>query len=231
MKKNLLKTTIVAGILMMVGTANAQLTYFARGGMNLSNMIVLDETGAEQKGLSNRTGFQIGGGVDYALNDNMGIELSAMYALRGATFNYDETDATLGMQIKFDSKIALHYLEIPINFRYSVEAGSGKLNILAGPKLGFGMSGKWTGTSSTTFLGQTTTGTIDEDMTFGSNDTNDFKTLDFSVGLGVGYEISKFHFMASYHYGLMNIATNPVDKESNKQNMLSFSVGYRFNED
>ena len=228
MKKNLLKTTIVAAIMMMMGTAKAQLTYFARGGMNVSNMTVLDPDGSKVDGISSRIGYQIGGGVDFALNDNMGVELSAMYALRGATYSMNDVDATTGIGVKLDSKIALHYIEIPINFRYSLEMGEGKLNILAGPKLGFGMTGNWTGTSTVTFMGQTESSNIDEKMTFGSADTSDFKTLSLSAGISVGYEISNFHFLASYHYGLTNDANKPENKESTIQSMIGLSVGYRF---
>ncbi len=228
MKKQLLKTTMIAVITVVIGTAKAQLSYFGRAGMNLSSVTVLDEQGAEEKGFSNRIGFQIGGGVDYSLNDNMGVEISALYAQRGTTYAISETDAGTGMVIDFDTKMTFHYIDIPINFRYSVEMGDGKLNILAGPKFGLGLSGKWTGTSKVSFLGQNMTSNIDEDLSFGSSDTNDLKTLDLGVGLGVGYEISNFHFVASYHYGFTNHDNSATGKESMKQNMISFTVGYRF---
>ena len=80
------------------------------------------------------------------------------------------------------------------------------------------------------FLGQNLSSDINEDLTFGSSDTDNLKRLDLAVGIGVGYEISNFHFVASYHYGFTNHENAPTGKESMKQNMIAFTVGYRFDQ-
>ena len=230
MNKKILKITILAAFTMLIGNSSAQFTYFARGGMNFSSMVVIDPDGVSEKGLTNLAGFQIGGGVDYALNDNMGIELSALYAQRGSNYNSTSTDGTLGIESILTSKISLNYIDIPLNFRYSTEVGPGKLNILVGPKFGIGLSGNWKGDVKSSFMGQTNSVAIDEKMTFGSNDTNQFKTLDMGIGFGLGYEIEKFHFQATYTYGLTNHVNNPEKSEKVTQNMIAITVGYRFND-
>ena len=230
MNKNILKITMLAAFTMFIGKSSAQLTYFVRGGMNLSSMVSMDPDGKTDDDLTSRVGFQIGGGIDYALNDNMGIELSALYAQRGTTFNVSSADAALGIQTNLTSKINLNYIDIPLNFRFSTEVGPGKLNILVGPKFGIGLSGNWKGDIKSTFMGQTNSSTLNEKMTFGSHDTCEFKTLDIGIGFGLGYEIEKFHFQATYTYGLTNHVNNPVKSEKVSQNMIAISVGYRFND-
>ena len=79
-------------------------------------------------------------------------------------------------------------------------------------------------------MGQSNSKAIDEKLTFGSNDTCDFKTLDMGVGFGLGYEIEKFHIQASYTYGFTNHIPNPERSEKGTQNMIAISVGYRFND-
>jgi len=229
MNKKILKITILAAFTMLIGRSSAQLTYFARGGMNLSSMVAIDPDGKSDENFSSRVGFQIGGGIDFVINDNMGIELSALYAQRG--FNYNRSESiSQGGELNLIYKYTMNYIDIPLNFRYSREVGSGKLNILVGPKFGIGLSGNVKGDMKATIMGQTQLlKSIDQKLTFGSNDTC-IKTLDIGLGFGLGYEIEKFHFQAMYTLGLTNNVNNPTKSEKTTQNMIAFSVGYRFND-
>lgn len=227
MKRKLLKFTLVAGVVVMTQVASAQ-TFFARGGMNVSSIAYTKGDGTIDNSFSSKVGFQIGGGADLSLGDNIGVEAALLFTLRGSNFSMKETDP---ISIESTGAMSLNYIDIPINFRYSAEIGDGKLNIYAGPKLGIGLSGKFKGETKMTYLGNTGTTAYDNEVSFGSSDTNDFKRLDISMGIAAGYEIEKFHFLASYHYGLTNHIHNPVDKESVLQNMFTISVGYRFNEE
>jgi len=229
MNKKILKITILAAFTMLIGKSSAQLTYFARGGMNLSSIVSIDADGVAEKNLSTRVGFQIGGGVDFTLNKNFGVEFSALYAQRGANFNFTSSLGP-GFDVSMTEKITMNYIDIPLNFRFSTKVGPGKLNILVGPKFGIGMSGSVKGEMKSSVMGQSNTTAIDEKLAFGSNDTSDFKTLDIGLGFGLGYEIEKFHIQASYTYGLTNHVPNPERSEKGTQNMITISVGYRFND-
>lgn len=147
---------------------------------------------------------------------------------RGYTYNFTKTNSQ-GIEINLTSKYNLNYIDIPLNFRFSTEVGPGKLNVLVGPKFGIGLSGNWKGVVKSSFMGQTFSENIDQKVTFGSNDTCT-KTLDIGVGFGLGYEIEKFHFQAMYTLGLTNNVNNPTKSEKTTQNMIAFSVGYRFND-
>ncbi len=227
MKRKLLKITLVSCVALFAQGSSAQ-TFFARGGMNVSNINYIKGDGTQDNSFTSKVGFQIGGGADLALGDNMGVEASLLFTLRGTNFSMSETDP---IQISSEGEMNLNYIDIPINFRYSAEVGDGKLNIYLGPKLGIGLNGNFKGETKMTYLGNTGTTSYDNKVSFGSSDTNDFKTLDLSLGFGIGYEIEKFHIVASYNYGLTNHIHKPVDKESVLQNMFAITLGYRFNEE
>ena len=167
--------------------------------------------------------FAVAAGLGYSLsvyNQNLGIFESNT----GTTYEILNTE---GVSVSKD-KLSLHYVDLPISFVYSVNAGSGKLNIGAGPKFGLGLSGKYKYTSKVTAMGQTDETTSEDKITFGSSDTSDFKTLDLSFGTTISYEIANFHFGVQYYYGLTNHFTNPTGKEAVTQNMTSIIVGYKF---
>jgi len=229
MKKTLLKTTMVAAFTMLMGTASAQLTYFAKAGLNLNNLVISDADGKDPGWFKTGYGMQIGGGVYYELNDNMGIEAGLGYSQRGASTDLSESIAGIGT-MKITGSMLLHYIDIPLSFKYGIEVGDGKLNIGIGPKLGLGLSGNWKTTATTDFMGQTQTTESDQKMYFGSDDTSNFKFIDLSLGTSVSYEISNFEFGASYHYGLTNHENNPTNQESTKQSMLTIFLAYRFND-
>lgn len=171
-------------------------------------------------------GMQIGGGVDFALNENMSIEGGISYSQRGAKIDMT-TDIGFGTVVT-TGDVTLHYLDIPISFKYSVDAGPGKLMFAAGPKFGIGMSGKSKSTSKIDFMGTTQESTDETTLTFGSADTSSFKRIDLSIGTSVGYEISNLQFGASYYYGLTNHFNAPINKESMVQNMVTIFVAYKF---
>ena len=50
---------------------------------------------------------------------------------------------------------------------------------------------------------------------------NQFMSGDFSVVVGAGVDVSKFHFSARYNLGVVNVA----DGGDFKNNMLTFSAG------
>ena len=214
---------------MLMGTANAQLTYFAKAGLNLNDLLLTEADGKDPGLFQTGIGMQIGGGALFSLNDNMGIEAGLAYSQRGASTDYSSDIAGIGT-MKITGSMLLHYIDIPVSFKYSQEVGSGKLNIALGPKIGIGLSGKWSTTATTDFMGQTQSNKSDEEMVFGSADTAQFNRLDFSVGSSVSYEISNFEFGASYYYGLTEHYKNAKDKESLKQNMVTIFLAYRFND-
>lgn len=226
MKKNLLKTAMLASVFTIMGAANAQMSFFGRVGLNLNDLVLLDGDGKAVEFYKTGVGMQIGGGVDYEINDNMGIEAGLAYSQRGASI--DNTMDLGGITATTTGSMTLHYIDIPVSFRYSSAAGSGILNVGIGPKIGLGLSGKNKYTTKVNSMGQTQEQTGEDDITFGDGVNSDFKTLDLSFGTSIGYEISNIHFGVQYYYGLTNHIGNPTSKESVTQNMATVFVGYTF---
>ncbi len=144
-------------------------------------------------------------------NNKMKVGLVA-----GAEFGYN-FDESMGVTIgalysmqgsgikHIDDKFKLDYLNIPILFNYNIIPG---LAVKAGVQPGFRMSAK-----------------------LGDDDVKDlFKTFDFSIPLGLSYEISDFVIDARYNLGVSNILDEsdgwePDGKAHNSVIMLT--VGYK----
>lgn len=104
-----------------------------------------------------------------------------------------------------EQDMKLDYLNVPIMAKYYLFEG---FSIQAGPQVGFLMSAK------------------DEDT-----DVKDsFKSIDFALNGGVGYELPLgVFFQARYSAGLANIADGEgSDDYSINNNVISLSVGYKF---
>ncbi len=226
MKKQLLKTTMIASILLMMGSANAQMTFFGRTGLNLNDLVLLDGEGKAVEIYKTGVGIQLGGGVDFEINDQMGVEVGLGYSQRGASV--ENTIETGGLTATTTGSMTLHYIDLPVSFRYSSDLGSGRLSFGFGPKIGLGLSGTEKYTSKVTSMGVTQESSAEADVTFGDGKTSDFKTMDLSIGTSVSYEISNIHFGVQYYYGMTNHLGEPTDKESVSQNMSSIIIGYRF---
>jgi hypothetical protein len=226
MKKNLLKSTLVAAIMLIMGSANAQMTFFGRTGLNLNDLVLLDGEGKTVEIYKTGIGIQLGGGVDFEINDQMGVEVGLGYSQRGASV--DNTIETPGLTATTTGSMTLHYIDLPVSFRYSSNMGSGRLNFGFGPKIGLGLSGTEKYTTKVTSMGVTQESTAEESVSFGDGKTSSFKTIDLSIGTSVSFEISNIHFGVQYYYGMTNHLGEPTDKESVSQNMASIIVGYRF---
>ena len=100
-----------------------------------------------------------------------------------------------------DDKQKLDYLNIPLLFNYYVAPG---FALKAGVQFGFLTSAK-----------------------SGSYDIKDAcKKTDFSIPLGLSYEISDFVIDARYNLGLSNIAKNSGSKKA-KNSVIMLTVGYK----
>jgi hypothetical protein len=109
-----------------------------------------------------------------------------------------------------DLKIKLDYINLPIMAKYMVAEG---FSLEGGPYVGFAIN------REASFDGDS----VDLD--------DEFKSLDYGVGLGAGYELdSGLMFSLRYNLGLANIA-DEFDGEdfSINNNVLQVSVGYKFN--
>lgn len=104
-----------------------------------------------------------------------------------------------------DAKVNLEYINIPILANYYVAKG---LAIKAGIQPGFNVKAEQEYTLANV--------NVEADL--------DANTVDFSIPVGISYEISDFVIDARYQWGLTKIA----DGADSKNSVFMISVGYKF---
>ena len=203
MRKKLFLVLSVA--LLSVAYVNAQFTFGARAGLNLTNF-----TGSDWKDLTDgeskfKPGFQLGVVGEYALSDVLAIQPGLIFAQQGA-FLYKDSDFTWGM--------TLNYLQVPINIQYKLDLGGMSLLLQAGPYLGYGINGERKG------------GILSRDIKFGSGHDADLKAFDLGLGIGAGVQFSSFQVSLGYNLGLTNL--NPIDIGKTQNYGFALTLTYLF---
>lgn len=127
MKK--LLTLAVLVLSMVAATANAQVKFGVKGGLNVTNMS-LDQSVLDA---DNRAGWFIGPTIKVSLPlTGLAVDASALYDQRSAKIGYTVENETYGETAKQQS------IQIPINLRYGVGLGSvASVFAFAGPQFGF----------------------------------------------------------------------------------------------
>lgn len=160
---------------------------------------------------SMKPGLNIGVAGEVMMTERFAIEPGVFYSMQGTK---DKESGTT-MKIKND------YLNIPVLFKCYVYEG---FNLFAGPQLGFKVSSKIKASQSGTSVST-------------SEGSDLFKTVDFSIVLGAGYQ-SPMGFLVSLNYNIGLTNTINKDKfssllgttvdETCRNGVLQLNVGWRF---
>jgi len=206
-----MKKLILCGAIALFGflSANAQEVKFgAKAGVNLATI------GGDVEDADGRTSFHVGGVAEIMISDKFSVQPELLYSAQGLQSEYTET--IFGSDVKFEEKLKLDYINLPIMAKFYVAEG---LSIEAGPQVGFLISAESEVEAS--FEGDSENQT--EDVKDG------FKSVDFAAGIGLGYKLdSGLNFSARYTLGLANIAEDAADDFSIQNNVLQVSLGYMF---
>ena len=206
-----MKKVILCGAIALFGflSANAQEVKFgAKAGVNLATI------GGDVEDADGRTSFHVGGVAEIMISDKFSVQPELLYSAQGLQSEYTET--IFGSDVKFEEKLKLDYINLPIMAKFYVAEG---LSIEAGPQVGFLISAESEVEAS--FEGDSENQT--EDVKDG------FKSVDFAAGIGLGYKLdSGLNFSARYTLGLANIAEDAGDDFSIQNNVLQVSLGYMF---
>ena len=136
--KKIIATLMFAAALMTAGTADAQVKFGLKGGLNVTSMSfnssVLDA--------SNRTGFFVGPTVKIQLPlVGLGLDASALYDQREAKVSV--ADSYTGNTYTTEKTLRSKAINIPINLRYGWGLGSmANVFLFAGPQFGFNVGKK-----------------------------------------------------------------------------------------
>lgn len=134
MRKIFTAAIVAATILFSTSSAQAQVKFGLKGGLNVTNMSL----NSEVFDADNQTGFFIGPTVKFTLPIvGLGIDASALYDQRDAKITVEDNGASV------ESKIKNQSINIPINLRYGVGLGStASVYLFAGPQFGFNVGDK-----------------------------------------------------------------------------------------
>jgi opacity protein-like surface antigen len=214
---------VLIAVFVTASYAQAQFTFGARAGFNLTNMSMKDYEGKKPDGDAKplfKPGFQIGVVGEYAFNQTWAIQPGILFATQG----YKLKSETAGIESK--STFNLNYLQVPINAQYKLDLGSMKLLLQAGPYLGYAFGGKIKSEADGTKAD-------DVDIKFGSKE-DEMKAFDFGVGVGAGLQfLGNMQVGLGYNVGLMNLANRldeegADDKSATKNNGLAITFTYMF---
>ena len=197
-----MKKLLLIGAIALSGASmvNAQ-KIGAKAGVNMATL------GGDVQDAKSKIGFHVGVYGEWAITDKFSIQPEVLYSAEGAKFK--EEGITLNTN--------LNYINIPIMFKYRA---TDKLFIEAGPQVGFLIGAKYKSDNNDfqSFI-----------ESLGMNAKDDYKKINFSIGLGAGYDITeKFNVGVRYMAGLANIAEVEGSDYSEKSNVFSLSLGYRF---
>ena len=134
MRKIFTAAIVAATMLFSTSSAQAQVKFGLKGGLNVTNMSL----NSEVFDADNQTGFFIGPTVKFTLPIvGLGIDASALYDQRDAKITVEDNGASV------ESKIKKQSINIPINLRYGVGLGStASVYLFAGPQFGFNVGDK-----------------------------------------------------------------------------------------
>jgi hypothetical protein len=182
----------------------------AKGGLNLSNMIVKDDDETLSDDFKMLAGFHIYPYVEFSFSDLFALDAGLNFQSRGYSIIEDN------FKLRFTSL----YLDIPINAKFNFDLGSLKLFCNIGPYVAFGVGGN---IYTETTIGSYTT-SAKRKIDWG----DDLKSTDYGLNFGVGIDINNFIFGLNYGWGIANLSTLNNDESRVNNYVLSISIGYKF---
>ena len=179
----------------------AQVTFTFKGGVSWTNVSFDENINDQYSGdfdYEPKAGAIVGIASNIPLGgDRFSLQPEVLFHQKGYTSTYEDSELS-------DSyKTTLNYLEVPVMARVNF----GKFYAAAGTYVGFGIGGKYAGSSS--YLGYTTQ--HEGKVKFGKEPDNYagsdvyVKTPDFGIQIGAGVKVSVFTIDLRYGLGLTDI--------------------------
>ena len=194
MKTKIMFAVVITTFLTTTIFAQSKTSFGIRAGVNFQNLNGKD---AEGDKLENKlkTGFNAGVNAEIPVGIDFYLQPGLLFSTKGAKANAG--DATTN----------LSYVELPVNFIYKPELGTGRMVLGFGPYVGYALSGKYKN------------GAIESDIKFGDQ-LDELKRLDAGANLLAGYEFNnKLSFQLNAGLGLLDIHNKPVgDNKSSIKN-------------
>ena len=175
------KIIIVLAFVFLSLTVFSQ-SFGLRAGVNVANLAGDVEDNAAI------IAYQAGAFVDFSLGSVTDLNIALLYSKKGARNEIEDVNANL------------HYLEIPVLFRFTI----GAIFLEVGPYGSYALS-------------------ADVD---GMNIKDIINNGDYGLIFGAGVIIGKFRFDARYSFGMANISE--LDLEEIKNSVITFGAEFKF---
>lgn len=143
-----------------------------------------------------RVGAVAGAEFEYQVSDIFSLSAGALYSMQGCKGDVEGYDAT----------VKLDYLNIPILANVYVAKG---LAVKLGIQPGFNVTSK---------------ASVEKGGTKVTTELDDVESVDFSIPVGLSYEINNFVIDARYNLGVSKI----MDGSDSKNSVFQFTLGYKF---
>lgn len=143
-----------------------------------------------------RVGAVAGAEFEYQVSDIFSLSAGALYSMQGCKGEVEGYDAT----------VKLDYLNIPILANVYVAKG---LAVKLGIQPGFNVTSK---------------ASVEKSGTKVTTDLDGIESVDFSIPVGLSYEINNFVIDARYNLGVSKI----MDGSDLKNSVFQFTLGYKF---
>jgi hypothetical protein len=219
--KNKVNLLIMICVFTMSTESYAQ-TFGVKAGFDLSKIYMKDSENPYINDYKMKPSFHVGATAEISIIDKISFETGIFFSSKG--FIIPNSKYTIqGETVEGNGKLNLYYLDIPFTVKTSFYAGNTKFFGAFGPYLGIGLIGKYN--TETTYNG--TTESENEDVKWGSTDSDNFKRLDFGLTVIAGVEIKNIAIGITYSLGLANISPyggNHIDKNR----VLGITMGYKF---
>jgi hypothetical protein len=165
---------------------------------------------------------QLGIVFNARLGDYVSLRPEILYSQRG--FKFDQGGTTYTARF--------NYLEVPFNVVGTIPAGPGKVEVFAGPSVGYLFGGKVKSDAKNyNIKGEDQPTAYDPDNLY-------YNYLNVSMNMGLGYNWKGLIFQAEYNLGFSNINPHFEDRDSNAEdhrgdhvtrfNSINFAVIYLF---
>ncbi len=143
-----------------------------------------------------RVGAVAGAEFEYQVSDIFSLSAGALYSMQGCKGEVEGYDAT----------VKLDYLNVPILANVYVANG---LAVKLGIQPGFNVTSK---------------ASVEKSGTKVTTDLDGIESVDFSIPVGLSYEINNFVIDARYNLGVSKI----MDGSDSKNSVFQLTLGYKF---
>jgi hypothetical protein len=223
--KNLERIFLIVVFFITATSMTFAQTVGVKAGLNLSTVLMKDNTTTYSTDFKMNPGFNVGVLVDFPIGEVFVIEPGLLLSTKGFKEEFKEDIHQIGV-IEYKNKTNLYYLDIPVYAKAAFGVGDDvELYGAFGPYLGVGLWGKMK--SEVIYNGEKENS--DENIKWGNDAENDhFERVDYGLSFGAGVEFYSVFIEATYGLGLANISPYTEDGFKTNNRVLGISAGYRF---